>query len=633
MKKLIIAEKPSVARDIARVLGVTDRQDGYIDGTDYAATWAIGHLVGLAEPETIDPKYKKWNMRDLPILPDDIPLMALEGTKKQFGIVKRLMNSKEFDSLICATDSAREGELIFRYIYRLAGCTKYTERLWISSMTDQAIRDGFSKLAPDSDYDALYCSAQLRSVADWMVGMNASRAFSLRYNAHLSVGRVQTPTLRMIVDRDREIENFVPEDYYELTADLGDFKAKWFDPAVKDANTCTRFADRDKANAVKKKVTGKTLTITLAKQEKKRQQPPQLYDLTTLQREANTRFGWSADKTLKVAQSLYEEKKLLTYPRTDSRFLTDDVRPKLENTLRRLPEPWQSKVSAPEFIANVSSKRYYDASKVSDHHAIIPTEKQPGAMTDDERKLYDMVVNRVIEMHYPDYEYSSTRLEGTCEGESFLAQGTQPLVMGWKSVQREEKKADEVVLPPVKKGDTRTVAGCSVSQHKTKPPARHTDASILGMMENAGRDVQDEELREMLKDSGLGTPATRAAIIERLIQVGYAARKGKNLISTEKGRSLISVAPEQISSPVTTGKWEKMLSTVAGLRQDEALRNQKADRFMSGIRKFSVFLVDAAQNAPSSVRFEREAPKARRAAPAAGKTGKKTAKTSGENAK
>ena len=618
MKKLIVAEKPSVARDIARVLGAAGKRDGYIDGAEYAVTWAIGHLVGLVEPDAIDPKYKKWSMGDLPILPDDIPLTALEGTKKQYGVVSSLMNSPEFDSVVCATDSAREGELIFRYIYRLCGCKKSVERLWISSMTDEAIRDGFSRLRPDSEYDALYDSAQLRSVADWLVGMNASRAFSLRFDAHLSVGRVQTPTLRMIVDRDREIESFVPQEYYELEADAGDMKLKWFDPNVKDANECTRRKDREFLNAVKKKVTGKTLTVTRVKREKKRQAPPQLYDLTTLQREANSRFGWSADKTLKVAQALYEEKKLLTYPRTDSRYLTDDVRPKLEKTLQRLPEPYHALVADPAFRPGVSSRRYYDASRVSDHHAIIPTDRIPGAMSEDERKLYDTVVRRVLEMHYPDYEYESARVDAACEGENFTAQGTVPLVPGWKAVRGEDKKGgDEVLLPNVKQGDGRTVLSAQVTSHKTKPPTRHTDSSVLGMMENAGRAVEDEELRESLKASGLGTPATRAAVIERLIQVGYVQRKGKSLISTQKGRSLIAVTPEQITSPVTTGKWEKMLSVIAGMRQDEALRAQKCERFMSGIRRFSQFLVDAAKSSPQGVTFEKEKYASRRA-PAAG---------------
>ena len=606
MRKLIVAEKPSVARDIARVLGVKGRAEGYMENEEYVVTWAIGHLVGLAEPDAIDEKYKRWNMYDLPILPEDVPLCALDGTKKQFGVIKKLMHSRDISSIICATDSAREGELIFRYIYRLADCKKPAERLWISSMTDEAIRAGFAALRPDSDYDALYDSAQLRSLADWMIGMNASRAFSIRYNAHLSVGRVQTPTLRMIVDRDREIETFVPRDYYELTADFGDYKGKWIDPETKE----TRADSKEKLDAVKKAVTGQEARVTEVKREKKRALPPQLYDLTTLQREANSRFGWSADKTLKVAQALYEEKKLLTYPRTDCRYLSDDVRPKLLNALKKLPEPWAGFVSAPEFNGNMHSKRFYDDSKLSDHHAIIPTEKRPGALSPDEAKLYNMVVRRAISAHYPDYEYESAKVVTEAAGHSFLSTGTTPVIQGWHVLGHFDKKEEEKI-PNLSAGDLRRVERASVSSHKTKPPARHTDASILGMMENAGKDLEDESLREQMKSSGLGTPATRAAIIERLIQVGYAKRSGKSLVSTDKGRRLIAVAPDQITSPATTGKWEKMLSDVARMTDDASLRAAKRERFMSGIRKFSIFLVDAAKSADPAVHFEREEPKKR----------------------
>ena len=331
MKKLIVAEKPSVARDIARVLGAKGSGDGYIEGEEYYITWALGHLVNLCEPYEMDERYKKWRWPDLPILPDDIPLKILPKTRPQYMAVKKLMNSKEVSSIICATDSAREGELIFRYIYQMAKCKKPVERLWISSMTDQAIRQGFQNLKPSSAYDSLYVSARCRSEADWIVGMNASRAFSLKYNANLPIGRVQTPTLSMLVARDNEIAAFVPQDYWEVRADFGDYEGTYLDPETKD----TKLFDQEKAKAIRAKVAGKTGSITENTREMKKMPPPQLFDQTTLQREANRKFGYPADKTLKLAQSLYETRKLLTYPRTDSRYLSSDMPAPSAGALRR----------------------------------------------------------------------------------------------------------------------------------------------------------------------------------------------------------------------------------------------------------------------------------------------------------
>ncbi|MBQ6374650.1 MAG: DNA topoisomerase 3 [Clostridia bacterium] len=606
-KKLIVAEKPSVARDIARVLGVRGRGEGYLSGDDYIVTWAIGHLVSLCEPGEVDPEWKKWNMAQLPILPDEIPLKVLPKTKDQFATVKKLMKDKDVASIICATDSAREGELIFRYIYRMAGCQKPVERLWISSMTDAAIRQGFAELKPAAAYDALYESARCRSEADWLVGMNASRAFSLRYDARLSVGRVQTPTLNLIVKRDLEIERFVPRDYWEIRANFGDYEGTWIDPETKQ----TRCDDEAKAQAIRAEVAGRTGRVTESVREHKKTPPPQLYDLTSLQREANKRYGYSADRTLKLAQSLYETHKLITYPRTDSRYLPDDMKPKIAATLNKLPEPYAGFVNAPEMDKNMHWKRFYDNARISDHHAIVPTDKAAdlSALDRDERNLYDMIVRRLIAAHYPFYEYESARVITRVGAHDFRSTGAMPLVEGWRALYRDdrpEKGEDrEPPLPRLAEGDERRVAKASVKACKTKPPAPHTDASILNLMENAGRDIEDEALREQMKSSGLGTPATRAAVIERLIEVGYARRRGKAVVSTEKGRKLIAVVPEQIASAVTTGKWEKFLSDMAGQR-DEVERAKKSGRFMSGIRRFSVFLVDAAKNAPADVHFERE---------------------------
>ena len=611
-KKLIVAEKPSVARDIARVLGVKGKGEGYLSGDDYIVTWAIGHLVSLSEPGETNPAWLKWSMAQLPMLPESIPLKVLPKTKAQFAVIQKLMRDKEVASVICATDSAREGELIFRYIYRMAGCTKPVERLWISSMTDAAIRQGFAELKPASAYDALYESARCRSEADWLVGMNASRAFSLRYDALLSVGRVQTPTLNLIVKRDMEIEHFVPKDYWEIRANFGDYEGLWLNPETKQ----TRCDNEAQARSIRESVAGKPAAVVESVREQKKTPPPQLYDLTSLQREANRKLGFSADKTLKVAQALYETHKLVTYPRTDSRYLPDDMKPKVAATLKKLPAPYADFVCAPEMNLNMHWKRFYDNTKISDHHAIVPTEKVAdlSRLSTDERNLYDMIARRLIAAHYPFYEYESARVVTRVGEHVFKSTGAMPLREGWRALYRDDKPEKgedrEPPLPRLEAGDTRRVAKASVKACKTKPPAPHTDASILNLMENAGRDIEDEALREQMKSSGLGTPATRAAVIERLIQVGYARRRGKTVVSTEKGRQLIAVVPEQIASAVTTGKWEKFLSDMAA-QQDAAERDRKAARFMQGIQKFSCFLVDAALNGPKDVRFEREVLKKR----------------------
>ena len=618
MKKLIVAEKPSVGRDIARVLGVKQQGDGYLYGEEYVVTWAVGHLVSLCEPGECEDRWKKWSMLDLPMLPQRIPLKVLPATRSQFATVKKLMNSAKIDSIICATDSAREGELIFRYIYQMAGCQKPVERLWISSMTDAAIRQGFEALKPASAYDALYESARCRSEADWLVGMNASRAFSLKYDAHLSIGRVQTPTLNLIVRRDREIESFVPQDYWEVRANFGDYEGLWINPNPRPADEGekkddkkspeTRVYDKETAERVKNAVKGRPARVAESTCERKRFSPPQLFDLTSLQREANRKFGFSADKTLKLAQALYETHKLVTYPRTDSRYLPDDMRLKVKKTLGLLPEPYAAMVRAEQADLDAYSKRYYDNSKISDHHAIVPTDKRANlnALPPDEKKLYDLIVRRLIAIHYPDYVCENAKIITQVDEHRFKSLGTMPVEEGWHAVYGADKaESKEPPLPKLSVGDERRVEKVAVKASKTKAPQAHTDASILNLMENAGRDIEDEALREQMKSSGLGTPATRAAIIERLIQVGYAKRSGKHIVSTQKGRQLIDVVPAQISSAVTTGKWEKALAEMASFHEESA-RTAKSQRFMSGIRRFSEFLVDAARNAPVTVQFEKE---------------------------
>ena len=609
-KIVVLAEKPSVGRDIARVIGCRTSGDGCLIGEQYVVTWAVGHLVTLSEPDEMDEKYKKWTFATLPILPDEIPLKVIPGTKTQFAKVKKLINDKETDSLICATDAGREGELIFRYIYEKAGCNKPFQRLWISSMTDEAIREGFREIRPGRDYDGLYESARCRSQADWLVGMNASRAFTLKYDALLSVGRVQTPTLAILVKRRKEIEQFKPEGFCTVTADFGDYRGIWFS----DKNDPdTHLKTRHEAEAIAEAVKGKTGTVTYAETTRKRDLPPQLYDLTSLQRDANRMLGFTADKTLKTAQSLYETHKALTYPRTDSRYLPPDMIPRVVQTMKLLPDNYQPFVAGalPNGKLPVS-KRTIDASKVTDHHAILPTTRKPdlSKFSQDEMNLYDMVVRRMLAAFYPAYEYDATRVITTVGEHTFRTNGRVPVVNGWHDVpplakppkQKKTTKPDaeeEGPLPELKEGDRRNVKETLIKEDQTKPPIPHTDASLLSAMETAGKDLEDEELVREMKGSGIGTPATRAAIIERLIKVGYAARRGKTLNATDKGVMLIDVMPPEIASPEMTGRWELALHEITDGKQD-------AERFMDGIRKMSSFLVDYAKNEAKPLAFPRD---------------------------
>ena len=604
-KRLIVAEKPSVARDIARVLGASQRGEGYLYSDADVITWAIGHLVSLKEPEELDERFKRWNAADLPILPDRMELKILPKTKSQFHVIKKLMNSKEIESLVCATDSGREGELIFRYIYQMAGCQKPFERLWISSMTDEAIRGGFASLKPGREYDALYESARCRSEADWLVGMNASRAFTLRYDALLSVGRVQTPTLQILVKRRKEIDAFVAEPYYTVQADFGDYQGTWFDPGHENDK---RIRNEEKAIEIIQRVKGKKAVVRSVKTEEKRELSPQLYDLTTLQREASSMLGFTADKTLKTAQSLYEKHKLITYPRTDSRYLSHDMGASVKKALYSLPEPY-AKLAQPVLAKPIpQSKRIFDDAKLTDHHAIIPTGRKfnPEAVSEDERKLFDLVARRLIAAFYPPYVYDATRVVTESEGELFQSSGIVVADEGFKLVYRDlqpKKKAKEdaesAPLPLLQENDERITKKAQIKKDQTKPPKEHTDASLLSEMEHAGRRIEDEELREQMKGCSLGTPATRAAIIERLITVGYARRKGRQIMATEKGVRLIEAVPPEIASPETTGRWEQALERIAH-------GEGGGERFLEGIRRLAAFLTKYAGESAPDVAFERE---------------------------
>ena len=609
-KIVVVAEKPSVGRDIARVLGCRTNGDGYLEGDQYIVTWAVGHLVTLAEPDEIDEKYKKWSFATLPILPETIPLKVISATKGQYGKVKKLINAKETDSLICATDAGREGELIFRYIYEMAGCRKPFRRLWISSMTDEAIREGFAAIRPGADYDGLYESARCRSKADWLVGMNASRAFTLKYDTLLSIGRVQTPTLAILVKRRAEIENFKPEGYCTLTADFGDYKGVYFSAQLDPDTHLKQKADAEKIAA---EIKGQTGAVTQAETSRKHELPPQLYDLTSLQRDANKMLGFTADKTLKTAQSLYEKHKALTYPRTDSRYLPPDMIPRVVQTMKQLPDAYQPYIAGALRDGKLPvTRRTIDASKVTDHHAIIPTPRKANlsAMSEDEKKLFDMVARRLLAAFYPACDYDATKIITRVGEHEFRTTGKVIVNNGWHDVPPLEKpararkapKADDESdnpLPPLAEGDTRTVAGSAVKEDVTKPPAPHTDASLLAAMETAGKELEDEELVRQMKGSGIGTPATRAAIIERLLHVGYARRLGKTLQATDKGVALIRVVPQELSSPELTGRWELALHEITDGKQDPG-------RFMEGIARMSRFLVDAARSSAEGVAFPAE---------------------------
>ena len=609
---LIVAEKPSVGRDIARVLGCRDKGQGFVRGEKYIVTWALGHLVSLCEPDQLDPSYKRWSMAQLPMLPQRLPTRVLPKTQAQYAVVRALMLDQGVERIICATDSGREGELIFRFIYHQAGCTKPVERLWISSMTDAAIREGFAHLKPSAAYDALYVSARCRAEADWLVGMNATRAFTLKYGALLSLGRVQTPTLNLIAQRDKEIREFVPQEYYEIRAGFGDYEGLWLDPEKKEP----RCMDGELAQKICAQVRGQTGRVAQLRQEKKRTPPPQLFDLTALQREANRLMGLSAAQTLDIAQALYERHKLITYPRTDSRYLPGDMAPKVRQTLEHMPAPYGA-WAKPLLPKPPMPGRVYNDGKVSDHHAIVPTGQFAviGKLNAAEARVMDMICRRLLAALYPDYEYLSTQVITQVCGHNFRTLGQTPLAEGWRALYRDQKgekdkgakgEKEEVQLPALVEGDTRQVEKAEKKRCKTKPPAPHTDASLLGLMEHAGRMIQDEALRESMKESGLGTPATRAAILERLIQVGYVARKGKTLTATEKGLKLIQVAPQQLASPETTGKWERSLSRMAKEEDRDKLKERSA-QFMDSIRRFSAFLVEAAKAADGHVRFEAEA--------------------------
>jgi DNA topoisomerase-3 len=587
--KVILAEKPSVARDIAKCLGVNNKKDGYIEGNGYQITWAFGHLVELKEPDEYFPEWKRWSLDNLPIIPEKFGLKARDedSAKKQLNTIKDLF--KGADELICATDAGREGELIFRYIVTWAQVIKKPfKRLWINSMTDEAIQKGFYNLEDGKVYDNLYKAAKCRSESDWIVGLNSTRLYTLTYGQNRilwTIGRVQTPVLAMIVSRDLEILNFIPKDFWELAT-------KYRKTTFKHVGG--RFDTIAKAQELLAKIKGQPFAITkvLAKQDKVL--PPLHYDLTELQKDMSKRYGFTADQTLNTAQSLYE-KKHLTYPRTDSRYLTDDMKPDMKPLLLALNRIKSSEISKIDLEKLSFSKRFFDPTKVNDHHAIIPTKVIAGSnLTPDESKVYDSVVTRFIASFYPPCLKDITTVHGVTAGEEFKTIGTVIKDPGWQILysgepNTDEKEEEENQILPVFVKDEKGEHEPLVKPGKTTPPKHYTEATLLAMMETAGKNCDDEELKEALKNKGLGTPATRASIIETLINRKYVMRQKKNLISTDSGKHLISLIPdERLKSADLTGEWESKLKKMEK-------GGYSADTFMKEIVDFTTQLKTTSQ--------------------------------------
>ena len=552
--KLVLAEKPSVAMSLSKVIGADQRGDGYMEGNGYLVSWCVGHLVELSQPEAYDEKYAKWKYDDLPILPEHWQYQVSASTKKQFGILKKLMQRKDVESLICATDAGREGELIFRLVYHQCGCKKPVERLWISSMEDSAIREGFQKLRPGTEYDALYEAALCRERADWMVGINASRLFSCLYNQPLAVGRVMTPVLAMTVVREAAIAAFVPEKFYTVVLTL----------AEGGTASSKRFAQKADAELLLSKCR-KEGRVTVQKMERKEksENPPQLYDLTALQRDANRLLGFTAQQTLDYAQSLYE-KRLITYPRTDSRFLTEDMAASLPGLVTDT-----GKAFAVEEPLSIHVQQVIDGSKVTDHHALLPTKSMAqadlAALPAGERNVLRLIAARLLCAVGEPYCYAETTLTTICAGEEFTAKGKVVLSEGWKAVERKMlgellgKQKEVAALPDVQEQSQCSVADAELKEGQTSPPKHFTEDLLLHAMETASADSMPEGVERQ----GIGTPATRAATIEKLVQKGFLERKGnkktKVLLPTDKGKALITVMPEEIQSPEMTADWETKL--------------------------------------------------------------------------
>lgn len=590
MKSLVLAEKPSVAREIARVLKCNSKNKSYIEGSDYVVTWALGHLVTLAEPEDYNDRYKEWRLEDLPMMPPRLELKVIKKTAHQFYAINQLMKRPDIKELIIATDAGREGELVARWIMAAAKWKKPFRRLWISSQTDDAIREGFAALKPGPAYNNLYDAAVCRAEADWLVGLNVTRALTCKYNAQLNAGRVQTPTLGMIVSRENEIQKFVPKDYWTIRTNFGDYFGDW-----RDAGGNSRIFDFARAEELANKLKGHNGIVAEVRMEAKTEPPPLAFHLTELQREANKRLGFSAQQTLSVLQRLYEQHKLVTYPRTDSRYISSDIVPTLPARLKSIAAGPYAEMVKPLLGKPLTvTKRFADDSKVSDHHAIIPTDQplQLAALSPEERKLYDLIARQFIAVLYPPHRYQQTTMVTCVKGENFYSVGKVIVDQGWRVITSRQAERDEAAgdalpeqtLKVHKKGDSVAVVNTKVNKAKTKPPARYTEATLLSAMESPGKFIEDEELRESIKQGGLGTVATRAEIIEKLIHTSYIERQGKELVPTSKGKQLINLVVKDLKTPELTAQWEQVLANIA------KGKDSKED-FIAQIREYTQALV------------------------------------------
>ena len=620
MKSLVLAEKPSVARDIARVLNCHKNLPGAIEGSQYVVTWALGHLVTLADPEEYDQKFKEWNLSYLPMLPKKWNLVVIKQTSKQYRNVKTQLFRKDISDIIIATDAGREGELVARWILDKSGCHKPLRRLWISSVTDKAIREGFSHLKDGSQYNALYYAAKSRAEADWLVGINATRALTCKYNAQLSCGRVQTPTLAIIAHREKEIRSFKPQEYYELTCTANSVKWSW----QHEKNGSTRSFQKEFITDLRVRLNGQSLTITDIQRSRKKTQAPGLYDLTELQRDANRRFGFSAKETLNIMQRLYENHKVLTYPRTDSRYIGTDIVPTIKERLKAC-NTGPYKAFIPQLLRSPikTSKAFVDDKKVSDHHAIIPTEEyvQLDHMSNEERKIYDLVVRRFISVLYPAFEYEQTTMRASAAGQNFAARGKIILSPGWKTiydadydVYTDEDGYDDMgdagsgfrghnadqPLPDLTQGSKLPISTVTINTGKTKPPARFTEAALLSAMENPVKYMESRDIHQkkaLSETGGLGTVATRADIIEKLFHSFLIEKKGNELLITSKGKQLLELVPEDLKKPELTAKWELQLSDIAN-------GNRKEHAFIQDIQHYTEALIEEIRSADGTFRHD-----------------------------
>lgn len=596
--KLVIAEKPSVARAIYPVLGATNKKKGYVEGNGYIVSWCFGHLVGLFFPDDYGEKWEgKWSFSQLPMLPDEWKFKINKDCDEQFGILKKLLNDNSVSEVICATDADREGECIFRYVYNLSGSNKPVKRLWVSSLEESAIKDGFAKLKDGKEYDNLYNAGFCRAKADWLVGMNGSRLFSIRYNSSLNTGRVQTPTLAMIVKRDYDVKNFIKQKYFNIELNCGSFTA-----------SSEKINDESKADELISKVSGKSATATDIKKEVKTVNPPKLYDLTTLQREANKQFGYTAKQTLDYLQALYEAK-LSTYPRTDSQYLSDDMEQTAKDVINRVYKVFPEFGSIPSVI---DVKRCINNKKVTGHHAIIPTADITGAdlksLPEGQKNILMLISSKLILATSIPFKYESVKVTITCEDNEFAANGKTIIENGWKAIEDkvkaaiksketdEEEKEDSKTLPEITQGQIFDNVTAEKSEHWTSPPKPYTEDTLLSAMEHAGMENYDDDTAEK---KGLGTPATRAATIEGLVNRGYAERKGKKIISTEKGVSLINVVPDEVKSPKLTADWEMQLQQIER-------GEYSADDFMNDIEHFVKDICNKYGETDQSISFNKK---------------------------